>query len=96
MPKNANKGGRGHGGPFGHGGGTKHEDQGGEIGQHRDTTPAESDMVRGRSASAPGHLKRAGGDTSARDYAPGRTATADRKPGLPDLAPDEIGEAERD
>lgn len=102
MPGNGgNKGARGHagpkghGGPFGHGGGTTREGQDGEIGQHRDTNPADNDMIRGRSESSPGHLKKVAGDQSARDYAPGRTATADRDPSVADVAPDEIGEDER-
>lgn len=83
---------RSHEGPYGHGSGTKDEDQEGEIGQHRDTTPADGDMVRGRRDEAPGHLKRQSGDTSARDYAPGRTATMDRDADVADVAPDELGE----
>jgi hypothetical protein len=79
---------------MGHGGGTIREDQDGEIGQHRDTTPAAGDDVRGRRDQSPGHLKRAAGHTSARDYAPGRTATADREPGLAEVAPDELPEDE--
>ena len=93
---NQGHGNHGRGRAIGHGDGTIQEDQDGEIGQHRDTTPADNDMVRGRSASSPGHLKKAAGDRSARDYAPGRTATADREPGMSEVAPDEIGEDERD
>ena len=60
---------------MGHGGGNKHEGQDGEIGQHVDATPDSTDTSerqRGRSESSPGHLKKAAGAQSARDYAPGR------------------------
>jgi len=83
MPgKNGSKG-RGQGstdhGPMGHGGGNKHEGQDGEIGQHVDNTPNttdQSEKLRGRSESSPGHLKKAAGAQSARDYAPGRATKA--------------------
>lgn len=114
MPgrKNGNKGaGRGsteHGRPMGHGGGNKHEGQDGEIGQHRDATPNSADQGggqggRGRSESSPGHLKKAAGAQSARDYAPGRIGPAGasgeegggrsrRGTILSEVAPDELGE----
>ena len=60
---------------MGHGGGNKREGQDGEIGQHVDTTPNgtdKSEQQRGRSESSPGHLKKAAGAQSARDFAPGR------------------------
>ena len=64
------------GGPLGHGGGWKDERQDGEIGQHRDETPASTDPATrdnapGRSESSPGHMKKAAGERSARDFAPG-------------------------
>ena len=96
---------------MGHGGGNKREGQDGEIGQHVDTTPDStdtSDRQRGRSASSPGHLKKAAGARSARDYAPGRapgsaeprgasaeegpTGRARRGTILAEVAPDERGE----
>lgn len=115
MPgrKNGNKGaGRGsteHGRPMGHGAGNKREGQDGEIGQHRDATPNSTDQSQeqrshGRSESSPGHLKKAAGAQSARDYAPGRIGQAGasgeegaagkarRGTILAEVAPDELGE----
>ena len=76
---------RGHddGGPLGHGGGWKREDQEGEIGQHRDeppgsTDPATRDNAPGRSESSPGHLKKAAGAQIARDFAPGHAGGGKR------------------
>jgi hypothetical protein len=43
----------------------------------------------GRSASSPGHLKRAAGEQSARDFAPGRSDRTGREV-LPETAPDEM------
>ena len=92
---------------MGHGGGSKREGQDGEIGQHRDATPDSTDrseQQRGRSESSPGHLKKAAGAQSARDYAPGRMGQAGASgeeggPGrsrsgtiLAEVAPDEVGE----
>ena len=112
MPrKNGTKGeGRGsteHGRPMGHGAGNKREGQDGEIGQHTDATEDSTDrgeQNRGRSGSSPGHLKKAAGAQSARDYAPGRIGQAGasgeenaagrsrRGTILSEVAPDELGE----
>jgi hypothetical protein len=115
MPgrKNGTRGaGRGsaqHGRQMGHGAGSKRERQDGELGQHRDATPDstdQSELHRGRSESSPGHLKKAAGAQSARDYAPGRTGQAGafgeeggvgrsrRGTILSEVAPDELGEDE--
>jgi hypothetical protein len=93
---------------MGHGAGNKREGQDGEIGQHTDATPDSTDpntRSRGRSESSPGHLKKAAGAQSARDYAPGRMGREDGASGeedagrsrrgtiLSEVAPDELGEA---
>ena len=75
------RGSTGLGRPMGHGGGSRHEGQDGEIGQHRDATPNSTDpgagqSGHGRSDSSPGHVKQAAGAQSARDYAPGRMGQA--------------------
>jgi len=92
---------------MGHGAGNKREGQDGEIGQHQDATPDSTDQStggHGRSESSPGHLKKAAGAQSARDYAPGRTGQAGasgeehgagrsrRGTILSEVAPDELGE----
>jgi hypothetical protein len=41
-------------------------------GQGKGGGPAKAGRTRGRSLSSPGHLKKAAGERSARDYAPGR------------------------
>lgn len=101
---------------MGHGGGNTREGQDGEIGQHVDATPDSTDTSerergrneRGRSESSPGHLKKADGARSARDYAPGRAPGSAEPRGafgeegsagssrrgtiLAEVAPDELGE----
>lgn len=96
---------------MGHGGGSKREGQDGEIGQHVDATPDSTDrsgQQPGRSATSPGHLKKAAGAQSARDYAPGRAPGSAAPQGasgeegtagrsrrgtiLSEVAPDELGE----
>lgn len=94
---------------MGHGAGNKREGQDGEIGQHRDATPNSTDQSqeqrgRGRSESSPGHMKKAAGAQSARDFAPSRGGQAGasgeenaagrsrRGTILSEVAPDELGE----
>ena len=72
-------------GHAGRGGGREREGQDGTIGQHEDA-------VHGRSEQSPGHLKRAAGAQSARDYAQGRTGKAGAGTMLPEAAPDEMAE----
>jgi hypothetical protein len=66
---------------MGHGGGQGGEhgmpDRGpggpaGDPGEHDDELIRHQDGGHGKSASSPGHLKKAAGAQSARDYAPGR------------------------
>jgi hypothetical protein len=72
---------------MGHGGGDR-PDAGETPGGRGDL----GDPGRGRSESSPGHLKKAAGAQSARDYAPGRIGRGGANAVLPEVAPDEMAE----
>ncbi|MEO5705354.1 MAG: hypothetical protein ABIR64_10255 [Candidatus Limnocylindrales bacterium] len=85
------KGQKNRGGPVGHDGGNKREGQD-EMGQHTDMTPNRTDggeTTHGRSESSPGHMKKAAGAQSARDFAPGNLRRADRGTVEPDRPRDD-------
>jgi len=79
----------------GHGRGRGRNDGGGVHGEAPDAAGPDHGMPeRGHSEESPGHLKRAAGAQSARDYAPGRIGRAGR-PGDPGSGDDGNGDEPR-
>jgi len=70
MPKRGNAGGQG--GPGGNAGGLGH----GRPGESDGGVDIGAPDQHGRSESSPGHLKKAAGEQSARDFAPGHGGQA--------------------